>query len=44
MSEVSYKSLGNALEALSRAIKLFDAQRSGELYVSMRNADSGVRA
>jgi len=38
MSEVSYKSLGNALEALHRAILLFEAHRGGELYVSMRNS------
>jgi hypothetical protein len=38
MSEISYKSFGNALEGLRKAIALFEEHRGGELYVSMRNS------
>jgi nucleotidyltransferase substrate binding protein (TIGR01987 family) len=38
MSEVTFKSFASALEALRKAIALFEEHRGGELYVSMRNS------
>jgi nucleotidyltransferase substrate binding protein (TIGR01987 family) len=38
MSEVSYKSLGDALERLREALMLLEAHRTDEFQVSMRNS------
>lgn len=38
MSEVSYKSLGDALERLREALVLLDAHRADALHTSMRNS------
>jgi nucleotidyltransferase substrate binding protein (TIGR01987 family) len=38
MSEVSYKSLGAAIERLREALVLLDAHRNDDLHVSMRNS------